>query len=279
MAVSTSVPTLPDLWSPVRLRTNLFWSLYGVWYRHLTVYCKTLLANATPPVMEPLFFFTAVALGLGGYLPQPSFEGLPYATYVASGVLVSSAMFTGVFETTYSTFVRLVYQRTYDAMLGTHLRISEMFVGELLFSATKGAVFSSVVLLVTICFGVRPTVWCLLVPLLGFVTGYLWAAVGLIVTSYVKMINNFTFFTTGVITPVFFFSGTFFPIRGHYAVLDVIVTLVPLTPSIELSRALFKADFTPATLMNVGILLFYLVLFHVVALRRMTKRVLRGASR
>jgi lipooligosaccharide transport system permease protein len=268
-----------NLCAPVRLRTGLAWSLFGVWYRHVRVYCKTFLANATPAVLEPLFFFTAVALGLGSYMPQARFEGLPYATYVASGVLAGSAMFTAVFETTYGTFVRLVYQHSYDAMLGTHLRTSEMFTGEMLFCASKGAVFSTIVVLVTFCFGVRPTAWCVLVPVVGAVTGYLWAAIGLIVTSYVKMINNFSFFTTGVITPVFFFSGTFFPIRGHYAVLDVISMLVPLTPSIELSRALFKADFTPATLMNAGILLFYLVLFHVVALRRMTKRVLRGASR
>ncbi len=263
-----------DLWSPVSPRTGWFWSLFGVWYRHVRVYCKTLVANATPPVLEPLFFFTAVALGLGSYLPNPSFEGLPYTTYVASGVLVSSAMFTGVFETTYGTFVRLVYQRTYDALLGTHLRVSEMFVGELLFCATKGAAFSTVVLLVMMLFGARPTVWCLLVPAVGFATGYLWGAVGLIVTSYVKMINNFTFFTTGVVTPVFFFSGTFFPVRGHYAVLDAVATLVPLTPSIELSRALFKASFTPMTALHLGILVLYLALFHWLALKRMSKRVL-----
>ena len=259
----------------IALRTGLAWSLFGVWYRHVRVYCKTFLANATPAVLEPLFFFAAVALGLGTYMPQMQFEGLPYATYVASGVLAGSAMFTAVFETTYGTFVRLAYQHTYDAMLGTHLRTSEMFAGEMLFCASKGAVFATIVVLVTFVFGVRPTIWCLLVPVVGAVTGYLWAAVGLIITSYVKMINNFSFFTTGIITPVFFFSGTFFPVRGHYAVLDVITLFVPLTPSIELSRALFKAQFTGVTLLSLGLLAVYTVLFHFIALRRMTKRVLR----
>jgi lipooligosaccharide transport system permease protein len=264
-----------QLGSPVQLRTGLAWSLFGVWYRHVRVYCKTFLANATPAVLEPLFFFTAVALGLGSYMPHAQFEGLPYATYVASGVLAGSAMFTAVFETTYGTFVRLVYQHSYDAMLGTHLKISEMFIGEMLFCAAKGAVFATIVVLVTFLFGVRPTIWCLLVPAVGAVTGYLWSAIGLIVTSYVKMINNFSFFTTGVITPVFFFSGTFFPVRGHYLVLNVISALVPLTPSIDISRALFKAQFTTDTLWSLGLLALYMVLFHVLALRRMTRRVLR----
>ncbi len=112
-------------------------------------------------------------------------------------------------------------------------------------------------------------------PVLGFVTGYLWGAIGLIVTSYVKMINNFTFFTTGVITPVFFFSGTFFPIRGHYLALDIIASLVPLTPSIEISRAMFKAQFPPALWLDIALLVAYTIIFHCIALRRMRKRVLR----
>lgn len=274
--MTTPSPNLDDLWRPVRLRTGPAWSLFGVWYRHVRVYCKTLLANITPPILEPLFFFTAVALGLGSYLAgERSFDGLPYSTFVASGLIAASPMFTAVFETTFGTFVRLMFQKTYDAMLGTHLRISEMFIGELLFAATKGAVFSTVVVLVTLIFGVRPTAWCVLVPVLGFVTGYLWGAIGLIVTSYVKMINNFTFFTTGVITPVFFFSGTFFPIRGHHAVIDVVATLVPLTPSIEISRALFKAQFPPALWLDIALLVAYTITFHCIALRRMRKRVLR----
>jgi len=266
---------MPDLGGPLRLRTGVFWSLYGVWYRHVRVYSKMLLANATPPVLEPLFFFTAVALGLGSYIPASGFDGLPYGTYVAAGVAVSSAMWTGVFETTYSTFVRLVYQRTYDAMLGTHLRPDEIFVGEMLFSATKGAVFTTVVLLVTLLFGVRPTWWCLLLPVLGFLTAYLWAAIGLIVTSFVKMIPNFSFFTTGVITPVFFFSGTFFPVLGQYgSIVDGIATLVPLTASIELARALFKGQFSEWNLLHVAVLAVYLAVCHVLALRRMRRRLL-----
>lgn len=271
---ASSVPP-GELCAPLPLRTGRCWSLFGVWYRHVRVYRKTLLANATPPVLESLYFFAAVAIGLGSYLLKTGFDGLPYVTYVASGVLAGSAMMCAVFETTYGTFVRLVYQRSYDAMLGTHLRISEMFVGEMLFCATKGAVFSTIVLLITTLCGARPTIWCLLVPLIGFVTGYLWAAVGLVITSYVKTINNFSFFTTGIITPVFYFSGTFFPVRGHYAWLDVVAMLVPLTPSIELSRALFKASFTPVTGIALMLLLGYTALFHWLALRRMTARVLR----
>jgi lipooligosaccharide transport system permease protein len=267
---------LAELWQPVALRTSTWWSLYGVWHRHVRVYCKMLVANATPPVLEPLFYFTAVAVGLRAYMTTDRFEGLDYPTFVASGMLVASAMFTAVFETTFGTFIRLTYQKTYDAMLGTHLRVTEMLVAELLFAATKGAVYASVVVLVTMLFGVHVTWWCLLVPVVGFLTAYTFGAIGMIVTSYVKQIHNFSFFTTGVVTPLFLFSGTLFPVLGrmHWTV-DVAALLVPLTHAVQLSRALFKAEFTGATVLHFALLVVSAILCHLVAIRRMRGRVVK----
>lgn len=265
---------LPSLTQPPPLRTNLLWSLYGVWYRHARVYRRHMLANAAPPVLEPLFFFSAVALGLARYMRDVDFDGLPYATFVASGLMVSSAMFTSVFESTFGTFIRLVYQKTYDAMLGTHLRISEMFTGEMLFCATKGAAFATIVMLVTTVFGVHLTPWCALIPLVGGLTGYLFAAIGLCVTTHVKTINNFSFFTSGVISPMFFFSGTFFPVRGHHWAIDLVSHMVPLTHCIELARALFRGQVTTATGLHALLLAAMIILFHSLAIRGMTKRVL-----
>jgi lipooligosaccharide transport system permease protein len=256
-----------------RLRTGHFWSLYGVWYRHVQVYRETLWANSLPPILEPLLFFSAIAFGLGPYLP--GFEGMPYRAFISSGIVATSAMFTGAFETTFGTFIRLVFQRTYDSMLGTHLEVSEMFTGELLFTATKGFAFSAVVMLVTAAFGVRLNAWCALVPLVGAATGYMFGALGLVVCSYVRTINNFNFFLTGVISPMFFFSGTFFPIRGIHPALDVISRVMPLTHAVELSRALYKAHFSAAIAWSLSALILYIVVLHGIAIRRMRRRVIR----
>lgn len=183
-------------------------------------------------------------------------------------------MFTGVFETTFATFVRLRWQKTYDAMLSTHLLPNEVFIGELLFCATKGGAFATVVMLVTLLFGVSITPWCVLVPLLGFWTAFCFGAIGLIVTSYIKMMNNFAFFTTGVITPLFFFSGTFFPVRGLHPAVDVIWFLSPLTHAVELTRDLYTAEFALLSLAHVGMLAAYTAIAVTIALRRMRGRVL-----
>lgn len=268
-------PTSTPVPQAVQLRTGPFWSLYGVWFRHVKVYSSTLFANATPPVLEPLIFFVALSLGLAPYMRDETFDGLTYITYIASGILVTSAMWTGVFETTHGTFVRITWLGTYDAMLSTHLTLREVFVGELLFCATKGAVFATVVMLMMMPFGAEPTQWCLFVPLIGFVTAYLFGAIGLIVTSYVKLINNFAFFHTGVISPLFFFSGTFFPVKEiDNAFVWWLWFVLPLSHSIELSRACFNATASPLLLAHFSMLLAYLVGCHIFALRRMRKRML-----
>lgn len=252
-------------------------ALFAVWYRHARVYSRMLIANAMPPVLEPLFFFIAIAVGLAVYMNHAEFvrmTGLSYTTYVASGIVITSAMFTGVFETTYSTFVRLTWQKTYDAMLSTHLSVNEVFIGELIFCGTKGGAFALIVMLVTALFGVQMSWWCLLVPVVGFVTGYLFGAIGLIITSYVKTINNFTFFTTGVVTPMFFFSGTFFPIHGRHAALDAVWLASPLTHSVELSRALYRGDAGLFLLVHIGLIAAWVMVTHWFAMRRMARRVL-----
>ncbi len=255
-------------------RISVFWSLVGVWRRHFEVYIRSLLANATPPVLEPLFFFSAVTLGLMPHMREAAFGGLAYPMFVATGVIATTAMWSAVFETTFSTYVRLSWQRTYDAMLSTHLKVWEVFTGEMLFCATKGAFFASVVMLVTALFGAIPHPAGLLAPLVGAVTAYTFAAAGLIVTSYVKMIQNFNFFLTGVITPLFFVSGTFFPVQGYHPLLDAAWFLSPLTHGVELVRDLYGGGLDSMTAPHLGMLLLYAALAHWLAIRRMTRRVL-----
>lgn len=258
----------------LKLRTGVFWSLYGVWFRHIRVYSSTFFANATPPVLEPLIFFFALALGLAPHMKSQSFDGLSYITYIASGILVTSAMWTGVFETTHGTFVRITWQRTYDAMLSTHLTLKEVFIGELLFCATKGAGFATIVMLVMVSFGSEITSWCVLIPAIGFLTAYLFGAIGLIVTSFVKLVNNYAFFHTGVISPLFFFSGTFFPVKEIDNLLVWWLWFVlPLSHPIELSRACFNQTLGVMLWAHLGMLLLYTVICHHFAIRRMQRRI------
>ena len=75
-----------------------------------------------------------------------------------------------------------------------------------------------------------------LATLVGFLTGVIFATLSLLVTSFVKNINHFNFFFTGLITPMFFFSGALFPLTNLPPVMRYVAEVIPLTHLIRLAR-------------------------------------------
>lgn len=199
----------------------------AVWYRHFRVYRKHLLANATPALFEPIFFLLALGLGVGRFI-EGDFNGLDYTAFIAPGILGMTAIYTASFEATYGTLVRLLYQQTYDAMRATPLTIDDIFVGELLWCATKGLIFTSVVGLVLLAFGVVLTPLAVLVPVLGFLTAAAFAGMGFLVTALVKNMNQFQYFFTLVLTPLMYFSGMMFPVQALPSSLAWVAYALPM---------------------------------------------------
>jgi lipooligosaccharide transport system permease protein len=216
--------------------------LYSVWYRHVRVYSKNLISNALPPFLEPLVFLVGIGLGLGSYIDRMS--GFPYLEYLASGLLVTAAMFTAAFECTFGTFIRLEFDKVYDGMLAAPITVNNLLVGEILWAGTKGFVFTFSVMVIVAVFGVLPLGSIILTPFVGFATGAMFASIGLLVTAFVKTINHFNFFFSGVISPMFFFSGVVFPVENLPAVVHPITEILPLTHSVRLARGLALQQLT-----------------------------------
>jgi lipooligosaccharide transport system permease protein len=85
---------------------------------------------------------------------------------------------------------------------------------EIIWAGTKGLFFTFAVMCILTLFRIIQLPQGLLAPLVGFLTGLMFATLSLWVTSYVKTINHFNFYLTGVISPMFFFSGVVFPISN-----------------------------------------------------------------
>ncbi|RMG13142.1 MAG: ABC transporter [Planctomycetota bacterium] len=217
--------------------------LLAVVRRHWVVYSSTFLANALPAFLEPVLFLTAVGLGLGSYVRE-GVGDLPLGAFMGPGALAMTAMFTAAFETSYGTFVRLVYQKTYDGMLATPLTPADVFLGELCWCGLKGLLFTSVVLAVFSAFALangwtavlRPT--ALLVPLVGFACSFLFGALGLHVSAVTRNMANFNFFITGALTPMSLFSGMVFPVSDLPPGLRELAYALPLFHVTELNRLL-----------------------------------------
>jgi lipooligosaccharide transport system permease protein len=245
--------------------------IFAVWRRHQRVYFKFFLANVLPPFLEPLMVILALGVGLAAYMKL--IQGVPYAEFLAPGMIAASPMWSASFETTYGTFIRMEYEKIYEAILASPVSFVEMVVGEVLWVASKCSMFSFGVLLVVVSFGLVGSWWALLVVPLGFLGGMVFALLGILVTSQVKEINNFNFYLTGVVTPMFFFSGAFFPLselpRGLY---DFALAL-PMTHLVALMRACCTGRFDPGLAVNLAVLFAYCALFWPLVVKMLRRRI------
>ncbi len=248
--------------------------LGSVWYRHFRTYTKDLVSNGFPPFLEPLIFLAGMGLGMARYVPD--LVGMSYLQFLATGLVMTSAMFTSAFECTYGTYVRLEFDKTYDGMLAAPLSVADVVLGEALWAGTKGAFFSFAVLVIISAFGIVNFFTALLTPLVGFLTGFLFAAIGLLVTSFVSNMNNFNFFFTGLLSPMFMFCGTIFPISNLPRPLQYVAEILPLTHPVRLGRAAaMAAGWRPALLLDLAYVVCVAAFIMFLAVKRLGKRMVK----
>jgi len=258
---SSEVVPYPRLWR----------RLYSVWYRHMRVYTRNLVSNGLPPFLEPLLFLLGIGLGLGKYVTE-SMEGLAYIEFLGTGLLVTTAMFTASFECTYATFIRLEYDKVYDGMLAAPITVNNLIVGEILWAGTKGFFFSFAVLCVLTCFQIVHLPEAPLAPVVGFLTGVMFASMSLLVTSFVKTINHFNFYMTGFLSPMFFFSGVVFPVSNLPTSVRFMAEVVPLTHAVRLVRATCTNAYPVGLLADLAYVGVFIVVVGTLAVRRLRRR-------
>ncbi len=246
--------------------------IYSVWYRHYRVYTKNLISNGFPPFLEPLIFLAAVGLGLGHYVGL--INGTSYIMFLATGIIVPPAMFTAAFECSFGTFIRLEFDKVYDGMISASIDVKDLFIGEIIFAGTKGFFFSAAVLIVIAVFGLVPSPSAIFSPLVGFLTGLMFGALSLFITSFVNNINHFNFYFTGLLTPMFFFSGIVFPLDNLPGIVRKLAYLFPLTHSAILVRAFAFNIFPWTLLLNLLYIIVFIVIFSSLAIYRLKKRLI-----
>lgn len=256
--------------APKAVRHPLPTRLGSVWYRHMRVYTRNIFSNALPPFIEPLIFLAGIGLGLGMFIKE--MDGMPYIQFLATGLLITASMFTAAFEMTFGTYIRLTFDKVYDGMLGAPLTPTDLMLGEILWCGTKGAIFTISVQLVCTLFGALPVDWILLSPILGFASGIMFAVMSLLVTTLVDNINNFNFYFSGFISPMFFFAGVVFPLQNLPAWLLPLAEAMPLTHPVRLVRGLTQG-FNLIHLWDIGYMVAFTLIVGWIAIRR-TRRML-----
>jgi len=250
-----------------------FRRIFGVWYRHFRVYTKNLIPNGFPPFLEPLIFLSAIGLGLGKYITE--MDGVPYIQFLASGLLVTAAMWTAAFECSYGTFIRMEFDKTYYGMLAAPMTASDLLIGEILWAGSKGFFFSTAVLTVITLFGILSPILFTVTPLIGLLTGMMFATFSLLITSFVSDINQFNFYFTGLISPMFFFSGVVFTLDRLPRFMQIFAEMLPLTHVVRLVRACCLYGWSRTVLLDLGYVALFTTVIGYIAIRRLKHKLVQ----
>lgn len=214
----------------------------AVWRRNLTVYRRTWTLNILPNFFEPLLYLVGMGVGLGAYLGE-DVGGMRYIAWIAPGLMAASAMNGATFETTYNIFVKMHFGRLYDAFLGTPAQIQDIVFGEILWAVTRGAIYGLAFMGVAAVVGpltdapVLVSPLAALLPVVFLLLAAMFASIGALFTSMVRSIDLYSWYYTLFMTPLFLFSGIFFPV-DRFPGGEVLAWLNPLNQAVNVCRDL-----------------------------------------
>ncbi len=262
---------------------QLTYRVWKVWRRNFDVFLKTWHVNFLPALFEPILYLAAFGFGLGALITG-GVEGGSYLQFIGPGLISIAVMYGSFFECTYASFVRMYFQKTFDAIIATPVSVDEVIAGELLWGATRATINATIVLAVIAAFGLIYSPLFLLVPVLAFFGGLLFAALAMCFTAIAPDIDFFNFPTFLFITPMFLLSGTFFPLSLVPVPLQAVAfAVLPLTHVVTLTRGFVLGrvesflGLSPELLLGLSIVWIAVVtlVFFVLAINLMKRRLIQ----
>jgi len=251
------------------------WGVYSVWRRHAKVYQRTWLVNCLPPLSEPILYLVAFGYGLTPLVGTVIYGGqeVSYLRFIAPAMMAVGVLFQSFFEGAYSSFIRLNFQKTWQALLTAPLSFAEVFLGDWLWAATKGMIAGVLTGVVAVIWGLYSG-WDLILALpLLFLGSLLFGAMGLLTAGVVRQVDQVNVPIFLIVIPMFTLCGTYFPRTTLPPFLQGIAGILPLASLIDLLR--FPLEFPPFWWLNVLWMVTLTALFGGLAVRTIYPKLVR----
>ncbi|MBO0844735.1 MAG: ABC transporter permease [Nocardioides sp.] len=211
--------------------------------------------------LEPVFYLFSIGIGVGKLIHVFEFNGhaIPYAEFVAPGMLAASAFNGALLDSTFNVFFKLKYEKLYDQLLVTPLTTSDVARGEIIWGQLRGGSYSLAFLVVMWALGLVHSWWAVLAFPAALLIGFAFSAVCMSLTTFMTSWQDFDKITM-VQLPLFLFSGTFFPITAFHGVLRWVIEVTPLYRGVVLCRELttgvitWESGFSLVYLVAMGVL-------------------------
>ena len=209
--------------------------------RNLLVYKHTWMVIASG-FFEPLFYLLGIGIGLGSMVPD--INGMHYSAFVAPGLLASSCLNGAVSDGFFNIWFKLHFQKTYDGILSSPMRVADVAFGEMLWALGRGSLYASAFLIVLLALGYatgRPMLlsrWALLAWPAAVLAAGAFASLALCLTTIARKVQDFDLVVGVLIMPMFLFSGIFAPIDRFPLAVQWVMRATPLYHAVALLRQL-----------------------------------------
>ncbi len=244
----------------------------SVWLRHLEVYLRLWKMELAAPLIEPFFMFFAFGWGIGSLIGS-TVTGLPYLSFVGAGVLAFTVISRSLFETTYGSYFRMVYQSTFDAILATPVDVESLAFAEICWATTKALIDSFIILLVLYFFGAATSPLAVFAPLPLLLACFFAAALSLAITAHIHDIDSYNLYLNLYFSAIFL-CGVWFPVDVLPAALQWVAWAIPLTSAVDIARAFLTGTLRTRHAYEVVYLLATAFIFTEWALRSLRRRMI-----
>jgi lipooligosaccharide transport system permease protein len=253
-----------------------------VFEHRLLAYKRTFRSTIFTSFVTPALFLAAMGLGLGSYVDDgstASLGGISYLVFLAPGLLAAAAMNSSAFEATFPVMSGLLWSRIFHAMYASPISPRDIALGNLLFIAARLLLICTVFTIVIVLFGAAESPLIVLAIPAAVLTGMAFAAPIAAFSATQKTPIKFNALFRFVITPLFLFSGTFFPVSSLPTFLQVVAWFTPLYHGVELTRGLSLGTITQdpvAALVDVLFLSAFVIVGTWFAIRTIRAKLVRG---
>ncbi|MGN8244360.1 ABC transporter permease [Cellulomonas soli] len=203
-------------------------------------------------VGNPLLYLLGIGLGLAAFLDQPVASGphgtVDYVVFVAPALLATAAVSVASEEFTYAVMEGFKWRRTFWGINASPVSPAQVAEGQVIAVGARMLFTTVVYAALALALGGVPNVSAALVlPFVGLLSGM---AFGLPLMAYAAGLKDdsgqFAMVQRFVFTPMFLFSGTFYPITTLPAWLQWIGWVSPLWHGSELGRAVSYGTTEPS---------------------------------
>jgi lipooligosaccharide transport system permease protein len=248
----------------------LSWRQFLYWY---TFFYRTWRGTVLSAILGPVMYLTAMGVGIGTLITHGLPGGVSYLSFIAPGVLAATAMQNGIFEGSFTVLGSVKWAGNYWAAVNTPQRPQDIMFGTAMQGLARTAGMSVVFFAAMVGFGTTHSLWAILALPVALLTGAVFLfpmmAYSITLENDQPLMVVFRF----VMTPLFLFSGTFFPWQQLPAWMHPIAFATPLWHGVELCRELTLGTVTASSAaIHLGYLLVALAVGITLARRSFTRR-------